>query len=129
MTVFRAATLRTFFFAFHAGAKELSFMFLHILKKLLKNPRSLSKKTQNPIKVHKTQDLGAKPHAWQHCLQMSFPRVWPLCGIVADWSVLDCFWSEITVAREAFALHVYKRSLTSPSSCGRIDFSLHSVVS
>ena len=23
MTVFRAATLRTFFFAFHAGAKEL----------------------------------------------------------------------------------------------------------
>ena len=24
MTVFRAATLRTFFFAFHAGAKELS---------------------------------------------------------------------------------------------------------
>ena len=25
MTVFRAATLRTFFFAFHAGAKELKF--------------------------------------------------------------------------------------------------------
>ena len=25
MTVFRAATLRTFFFAFHAGAKELNF--------------------------------------------------------------------------------------------------------
>ena len=24
MTVFRAATLRTFFFAFHAGAKELN---------------------------------------------------------------------------------------------------------
>ena len=24
MTVFRAATLRTFFFAFHAGAKELT---------------------------------------------------------------------------------------------------------
>ena len=26
MTVFRAATLRTFFFAFHAGAKELKKM-------------------------------------------------------------------------------------------------------
>ena len=28
MTVFRAATLRTFFFAFHAGAKELIFGFV-----------------------------------------------------------------------------------------------------
>ena len=30
MTVFRAATLRTFFFAFHAGAKELMQLFLLI---------------------------------------------------------------------------------------------------
>ena len=27
MTVFRAATLRTFFFAFHAGAKKLNIIF------------------------------------------------------------------------------------------------------
>ena len=30
MTVFRAATLRTFFFAFHAGAKELKLGFSNV---------------------------------------------------------------------------------------------------
>ena len=30
MTVFRAATLRTFFFAIHVGAKELSNIFVKI---------------------------------------------------------------------------------------------------
>ena len=39
MTVFRAATLRTFFFAFHAGAKELTnnckICFLNLLKRLI----------------------------------------------------------------------------------------------
>ena len=33
MTVFRAATLRTFFFAFHAGAKEL------MCERALRNPK------------------------------------------------------------------------------------------
>ena len=31
MTVFRAATLRTFFFAFQAGAKELKNVFLQVI--------------------------------------------------------------------------------------------------
>ena len=51
MTVFRAATLRTFFFAFHAGAKELNdrvlqkiylFLFAHILHYKLKTQDTLS---------------------------------------------------------------------------------------
>ena len=35
MTVFRAATLRTFFFAFHVGAKEVNDMYQILPYKLL----------------------------------------------------------------------------------------------
>ena len=38
MTVFRAATLRTFFFAFHAGAKELTLTFFQPNSKLYPCP-------------------------------------------------------------------------------------------
>ena len=38
MTVFRAATLRTFFFAFHAGAKELKPDLMYYDVTVIENP-------------------------------------------------------------------------------------------
>ena len=47
MTVFRAATLRTFFFAIHAGAKEL--------KKKKKTPCSAANKNS---KIYRCKGVG-----------------------------------------------------------------------
>ena len=50
MTVFRAATLRTFFFAFHAGAKELSYTYGIVSSGLAASPKSNGcRKIQNLI--------------------------------------------------------------------------------
>ena len=65
MTVFRAATLRTFFFAFHAGAKELKEQ--HEIFPLLYNnaPYYFDRHCANKYTLHTPQYLHPKRYEVQ----------------------------------------------------------------
>ena len=88
MTVFYSATSRTFFFAMHAGAKELRGTFIHAILTLTKNLIFFSKrKCTKKAKAwqHKRKLIHAQSEKSQCCILHCFMFNWKVKGSLLYW--------------------------------------------